>query len=205
MQELLMPEGDRDFSGYLANLERIAAAIHVPLIVKEVGFGMSRETIRKLIEAGVTIIDVGGSGGTNFAKVENRRREKPLAMFEQWGLNTVQSLLEAAECRADQKKVSIVASGGIRHGLDIAKAAALGAAAAGMAGGFLRLVTTQPLEQCLAAVEDLHQQLRIAMTALGASKLEQLRQLPLTIMGETGVWAELRGIERRRYALRGLR
>jgi isopentenyl-diphosphate delta-isomerase len=202
MQELLMPEGDRDFSGYLANIERIASAISVPLIAKEVGFGMSRGTIRKLTDAGAAIIDIGGSGGTNFAKVENRRHDRPLAMFEQWGLTTAQSLLEAAECLADSAKVAIVASGGIRHGLDIAKAIALGAAAVGIAGGLLKLVETQPLEKCLEAVDNLHHQLRVAMTALGAGSLAQLRQMPLTIMGETGEWADLRGIARRNYALR---
>jgi len=202
MQELLMPEGDRSFSGYLHNIAQLAEHLDVPVIVKEVGFGMSRHNVRQLVQAGVKIIDLGGRGGTNFALIENRRHDKPLAMFEDWGLTTVQSLLEAGELNC--KEISLIASGGIRHGLDAAKALALGASAVGMAGYFLRLVTTQPLEVCLEAVDRLHHQLRVAMTALGIERVAQFRQLPLTMHGETLHWAHQRGIDVRRYACRDL-
>ncbi len=200
MQELLMPEGDRDFRGYLDHIEWIASALSVPVIVKEVGFGMARDTIRQLCGAGVTIIDLGGAGGTNFAQIENRRGTRPFAMFESWGLSTVQSLLEAGESGCGH--AAFVATGGLRHGLDIAKALALGASAVGMAGFFLRLVQTETLEGCLAAVDELHEQLRIAMTALGAPTVADLRRVSLTIGGETAVWAAQRGIDCARYALR---
>lgn len=201
MQELLMPEGDRNFTGYLRNIEKIAKAIPVPLIVKEVGFGMTRQTIQKLANAGAAMIDVGGFGGTNFAKVENKRRQQPLGMFEDWGLTTVQSLLEAGECQ--MSAVSLIASGGIRNGLEIGKAIALGADAVGMAGRILQLVQTRTLAECCLAIDEWHHELRILMTALGTETLAQLKLVPFTIMGETGEWAELLGIDRHKYASRG--
>ncbi len=199
MQELLMPEGDRDFTGYLKKIENIVSTLSVPVIVKEVGFGMSRETIRQLIEAGVRIIDVGGAGGTNFAQVENRRSARPLSMFENWGLTTPQSLLEY--CQVNTKGASIVATGGIQDGLDAAKAISLGADAVGMSGFFLKLVTEETMEKCFTAVDQLHHQLRIAMTALGAASLEKLRHVPLTLSPELRDWAEQRGIAVQKLAL----
>jgi isopentenyl-diphosphate Delta-isomerase len=201
MQELLMPEGDRDFRNYLRNIETLVSQIRVPLIVKEVGFGMGRKTIRQLQEAGVKMIDVGGTGGTNFAKVENMRNTKPLSMFESWGLTTVQSLLEASVSKEDD--VSIIASGGMRDGLDAAKALAMGAAAVGMAGVFLQLVQTTSLDNCMEKVDELHHQLRIAMTALGVTTIDQLQHTSLIIAGETERWAYLREIDCRKFSFRG--
>lgn len=192
MQELLMPEGDRDFTGYLHNIERIAGGIDVPLIVKEVGFGMAQETFRQLFDAGVAIIDVGGSGGTNFARIENKRRASPLQMFDTWGLSTVQSLLEASAW--NNPRAAFIASGGVRHGLDLCKAFALGASAVGMAGVFLALVQTRTLEQCLEEVELLHHQIRITLTALGCERLDQLRDRPFTLGRELQSWADQRQI-----------
>jgi isopentenyl-diphosphate Delta-isomerase len=200
MQELLMPEGDRDFTGYLERIRAIREALGVPVIVKEVGFGMSRRTIEQLASAGVSIIDVGGRGGTNFAKVENQRHSAPLTMFESWGLSAPESLLEADNCRLDG--VRLIATGGIRHGLDAAKALALGASAVGVAGALLRLVANVPLEACLAAVDAWHHQLRVAMTALGVSELIELQRVPVLITGVTAERARLRGCKPERYARR---
>lgn len=198
MQELLMPEGDRDFRGYLERIRIISEQLEVPVMVKEVGFGMARNTLLELVQAGVVIIDVGGRGGTNFAKVENRRRTMPLTMFEEWGLTTVESLLEASFVRASG--VSIVATGGIRHGLDVAKAIALGASAVGIAGAMLKCVQTQSIEECLATVDSWHHQLRVAMTALGAEQPNQLKKQPLLITGNTAERARLRGISLEEWA-----
>ncbi|WP_139489190.1 type 2 isopentenyl-diphosphate Delta-isomerase [Brevibacillus dissolubilis] len=201
MQELIMPEGDRDFTGYLKNIERIVQSLEVPVIVKEVGFGMSRQSIRQLGDVGVKIIDVGGKGGTNFASIENQRKDEPLSMFDDWGLTTVQSLLEASV--ADVSGVSFLATGGIRNGLEVAKALALGASAAGMAGTFLRVVQTLPMERALAFVDGLHHQLRVAMTALGVRTVAGLQQAPFTIHGDTEVWLRQRDIDSRKFSLRG--
>lgn len=200
MQELLMPEGDRDFFGYAANIEAICKQVDVPVIVKEVGFGMTRQTIEQLINIGVTIIDVGGRGGTNFAKVENMRSTDPLRMFEDWGITTAESLLEAATIPA--ANASFVGSGGIRHGLDVVKACALGASAVGIAGGLLRLVSAETVETCLAAVDSWHHQIRVAMTALGVMCLSDLRHVPVIIAGRTGEYARLRGMHVEEWAQR---
>jgi isopentenyl-diphosphate delta-isomerase len=202
MQELLMTEGDRDFTGYLDRIGQLIREVGVPVIVKEVGFGMSRESILRLQAVGVRVIDVGGRGGTNFAKVENMRQSEPLSMFEDWGLTTAQSLLEAGECQTTESWY--IATGGIRHGLDICKALAMGASAVGIAGGLLRLVQTNSLDQCLSAVDAWHHQLRVAMTALGARTVEELMRIPFTIGGETAVWAAQRRIDTTRYARRGM-
>ncbi|MGN7468920.1 type 2 isopentenyl-diphosphate Delta-isomerase [Brevibacillus sp. SAFN-007a] len=191
MQELLMPEGDRDFNGYIERIQRIQESVKVPVIVKEVGFGMAKETMEKLIEAGIKNIDVGGRGGTNFAKVENQRSAHPLSMFEDWGFTTVESLLEAdADIRA---QASVMASGGVRHGLDVIKAICLGASAVGVAGALLRLVQSHAIEECLAEVDAWHHQIRVAMTALGLVQLADGIKTPLLITGQTAERARLRG------------
>ncbi|KKX53004.1 type 2 isopentenyl-diphosphate Delta-isomerase [Brevibacillus borstelensis] len=198
MQELLMPEGDRDFRGYLDNIRRIKEHVGVPVIVKEVGFGMSAESMEKLADAGITLLDVGGRGGTNFAKVENRRHHTPMFMFEEWGFTTPESLLESAELQS--RGITFIASGGIRHGLDAVKAIALGASAVGMAGSFLRLVQTVSIEECLETVDLWHHQIRVAMTALGAASINELQQVTVMITGRTAERARLRGIAPEKYA-----
>ncbi len=201
MQELLMPEGDRDFRGYVERIQSISEQVDVPVMVKEVGFGMARNTVLELIQAGVSLIDVGGRGGTNFAKVENLRRASPLTMFEEWGLTTVESLLEASCVQTSD--VAYVATGGIRHGLDVAKALAMGASAAGIAGAMLRCVQSQSLDDCLRVVDGWQHQLRVAMTALGANRIADLREQSLFITGATAERARLRGIALEEWAKRG--
>ena len=135
IQELTMPEGDRDFSGALKRIEDIIHGIEVPIIVKEVGFGMNQEVGSKLSSIGVQIVDVGGFGGTNFAKIENKRRKRLLRFFDQWGISTAASIIEA---KYSGSKVDIIASGGIQNSLDVAKSIALGANLAGISGYFLK-------------------------------------------------------------------
>jgi isopentenyl-diphosphate delta-isomerase len=198
MQELLMPEGDRNFSGYLENIHRIMTSVGVPVVVKEVGFGMTAETVSRLAEAGVKLIDVGGGGGTNFARIENMRSDQPLTVFEEWGLSTVESLLEAGQISG----ISRMATGGIRHGLDAAKAMALGAEAVGMAGAMLRLVQSRTLDECLAVIDGWHHELRVAMTALGVREPNELGKLPVLVTGACAEFARLRGISPERLARR---
>lgn len=139
-QEIIMPEGDREFY-WLDQLAAIVAKLDLPVIVKEVGFGMTAKTVQKLMAIGVTAVDLSGRGGTSFAQIENfRRPEKEMAYLSDWGLTTTESLLEM---RKLSSRPVIIASGGIKTPLDAIKALALGADIAGMAGEVLHhLITT---------------------------------------------------------------
>ena len=107
-----MPEGDTEFENWLTNIQEIQDNIDIPVIIKEVGFGMSAETIQKVKDIGIQYVDVSGRGGTNFADIENQRRPlKDMAFLNQWGQSTVQSLLEAQLLNAD---IHILASGGVK-------------------------------------------------------------------------------------------
>lgn len=191
MQELIMPEGDRDFSGTLHRISEIADQIAVPLIIKEVGFGMTMAAIRKLTEIGVHIIDVGGKGGTNFAKIENQRAGNPYPFLNDWGITTVASLLEAHMI----KNVQLIGSGGVQNGLDIVKCLVLGASLVGMAGPILRQLHSSGIDGAINFIQDIHHQIRLIMIATGADTIGAVQQLPLVIKGETKEWCEARGIE----------
>lgn len=198
IQELVMPEGDRDFKGLLHNIERIVKHIPCPVIVKEVGFGLSLESVQQLYSLGVQVVDIGGFGGTNFASIENKRRKYPYTFFDQWGIKTVVSLIEATQV----KQVDVIASGGITTSLEVIKSLALGAKAVGLAGFFLRLITEYKLEEVFNIVDSFHEQLSMMMCALGITSLDQMNQVPLVISGESYHWLKERGIDTTLYARR---
>ncbi|KXT78005.1 type 2 isopentenyl-diphosphate Delta-isomerase [Streptococcus sp. DD13] len=203
-QEMVMPEGDRDFRSWLRNIEDIVAHLDVPVIVKEVGFGMSREAIRLLQSVGVDMIDISGTGGTDFAKIENHRR--PLAdrydFLEGWGQSTVHSLLEAASVNQSEK-TTIIASGGIKNGLDIVKSLALGASLVGMSNHFLHLVRKEEgLLLAIAEVERLQDQIRTVMALLGAKTPKNLTKTDILFGWSTHHWCQMRGIDEIYYANR---
>jgi isopentenyl-diphosphate delta-isomerase len=199
VQELTMPEGDREFSGVLQRIEAIMKEINVPVIIKEVGFGMSIETIHTLKSMGVTIVDVGGTGGTNFAEIENKRRESSLSFFNHWGIPTAISLLEAVNVTDHP---SIIASGGIRSSLDIAKSLSLGAEAVGIAGLFLGILVKKGIESLQSEIEILHNELTFIMAALGARTILELKNAPLMISGRTYHWLNQRGLDTTKYSQR---
>lgn len=198
IQELTMPEGDRNFRGALTRIERMAKELNVPIIVKEVGFGISRETARQLADIGVSVIDVGGSGGTNFAEIENDRRDQKLSFFNDWGITTAASIVEATQVSS----VSIISSGGLRDSMDIAKSIALGASATGYAGKFLKILVSEGEEALIKEIEHLKHHLKFIMTALGAKKIEDLQNTPVVISGDTYHWLNQRGIETKVYSNR---
>lgn len=200
MQELIMPEGNRSFSGMLGRIAKIIEKIEVPIIIKEVGFGMTAEAVRKLKEIGANIIDVGGKGGTNFAKIENARGGNPYPFLNNWGIPTPIALLEALQI----KGIQLVGSGGIRHGLDAIKALSLGASLVGIAGPILKALLASGLEGAMRFIEDLHQQMRLIMTAVGARTIDQLRSVPVIIQGKSLEWCKERGIPTEIYARRKL-
>lgn len=199
IQELTMPEGDRSFVGALRRIESIVDNLEVPVIVKEVGFGMGRETVEKLQSVGVTAVDVGGFGGTNFAKIENERRSKLLTFFNDWGIPTAISIIEAAKV---SRNVSVIGSGGIQNSLDIIKAISLGASATGLAGQILKILVNDGYEALIEEIEEMKNELRIMMTALGAKTLSELQHVPLLISGQTHHWLTERGIDSKGYSQR---
>jgi isopentenyl-diphosphate Delta-isomerase len=202
IQELTMPEGDRNFSGALKRIESIVKEVAVPVIVKEVGFGMAMETVNSLSSIGVKVVDVGGSGGTNFAEIENKRREKSLSFFNQWGIPTGVSILEAASV---SNNLSVIGSGGFTSAHDIAKGLAIGADAIGMAGYFLQILVKDGIEALQKEIETLHEELTMIMTALGAKNVLELKNAPLVISGETYHWLNQRGIDTKQFAQRSIK
>lgn len=172
IQEAVQPEGEPDFSGVA---ERVAEAVERlaprPVVVKEVGFGMDGFDVALLAAAGVAAVDVAGAGGTNWALVEGRRdpgAEAVAQAFDGWGVPTVAAL---AEARGAAPGLELIASGGVRDGVDVAKCLALGAAAAGLARPLL--VAAQD-DRCDENLGVLIEQLRIATWAAGAAGSAQL-------------------------------
>lgn len=199
-QEIVMPEGDRHFSGWLRNIEKMVSQLHVPVIVKEVGFGMSKETIQQLESVGVTIIDVAGKGGTNFVKIEDARRcDYSLDILSDWGQTTLESLLEATSSR---KNATLIASGGIKSALDIAKCLSLGANAVGLSGHFLQFITQYSVDETIKKVTNIQEQLKAIMTLLGTTDINALQHHPVVLPPSTQAWCTARGIDFLRFAQR---
>lgn len=165
LQEIIQPEGDRDFSGVLDAIMKISNQISVPVIAKETGAGISTEVAIKLKEAGVKYIDVSGAGGTSWSKVEYERKGS-VPGFEEWGIPTAQSILM---CRGT---LPLIASGGIRNGIDCAKSIALGAEIAGAAQPFIKALTEKRLEKEMQKWED---QLKITAFLTGCSTHSELK------------------------------
>ncbi len=176
LQEALQNGGDTNFRNLAPKIEAVVKRLDVPVIAKSVGSGISVKTARRLLSLGVAAIDVAGAGGTSWARVEGKRaggaRERIAETFGGWGYPTVEAI---AELRRALPDVTIVASGGIRSGIDIAKSIALGANAAGVALPFLA-----PASRSAQAVSDLLDEfitgLRIAMFASGSRTVEALPQ-----------------------------
>lgn len=180
LQEALQPEGDTDWRGVLAGIAGLARALPVPVIVKEVGAGISPATARRLWEAGVRQIDVAGAGGTSWAAIEaSRARSREeltvAAVFADWGIPTAQAL---SSVRAALPEAFLIASGGIRSGLDVAKAIRLGADIAGQAAGVLAQAT-ESAEAVAYHFGILIAQLRVACFCTGSCDLAALRRAPL--------------------------
>lgn len=199
-QELVMPEGDRDFSNWLTLIQEIQQTISVPLIVKEVGFGMTRETIEQLAQIGVKTIDVSGRGGTSFTQIENaRRKNRELTYLADWGQSTVTSLLEAHEANAT---VEVLASGGIRSAYDIFKALCLGAQAAGTSGTVLTHLMNHGVEETISLIKQWQEELRLLYTLVGARTTNDLKYQSLIFSGAVKDWCEAREISLVKYGRR---
>jgi isopentenyl-diphosphate Delta-isomerase len=172
IQEAVQPEGEPRFAGVVAGIAAVAAHLApLPVMVKEVGFGMDAADVALLRDAGVAAIDVAGAGGTNWALVEGGRDERAAevgAAFADWGVPTAAALAEAHAAAPD---LPLVASGGLRDGVDAAKALALGATAAGLARPFLLAARADATTETAAT---LIRQLRVAVWATGAASASEL-------------------------------
>jgi isopentenyl-diphosphate delta-isomerase len=182
MQELFQTDGDVNWHGLVDKIAEVCQGVPVPVIVKEVGWGISSRVARLLIEAGVQAIDVAGAGGTSWSQVEMHRAPTPrlrrlAEAFRDWGIPTVDSLLTVDRVRSemDRNDVSIFASGGIRNGLHVAKCAALGADLVGLASPFLKRAV-ESTESVLEEMDLLVEELRIAMFCSGAASIHELRR-----------------------------
>ena len=199
-QELVMPEGDRDFHGWLDTIEDIVKHLSVPVIVKEVGFGMSSETIEQLVWRGVKAVDVSGQGGTSFTQIENARRKKrELGFLTDWGQSTILSLLESMNWQRD---LTILASGGVRQSLDIVKALSLGAKSVGVAGTILNQLMTNGVDETIELVQQWEDELKMLYTLLGKTTTEELKTTDIIFSSEIIHWCESRGIAYQPFAKR---
>jgi len=180
LQEAVQPSGNTNFKGLLGKIETVCRELAkdgIKVIAKEVGNGLSREVAQKLYEAGVSGLDVGGSGGTSWSQVESYRIKQPVERnaaeaFAGWGIPTAQSVLWA---RLAAPEATVIGSGGLRSGLDIAKIIALGADVGGLALPFLKAAEISA-EAVSATIEQLVRELRIAMFCIGAVNLTDLQQ-----------------------------
>jgi isopentenyl-diphosphate delta-isomerase len=194
LQETVMPEGDRSFAAWGPRIEEIAAGVDVPVIVKEVGFGLSRETVVALVKLGVSAADVAGRGGTDFARIENSRREyRDYAYLDGWGQSAPASLLDAAEVG-----LPLLASGGVRHPLDVVRGLALGANAVGASGTFLKTVLDGGPDALVAQLSAWLDQIAALMTVLGARTPAELTGCDVRIRGALREFCAERGIVLRR-------
>ncbi|WP_024803530.1 type 2 isopentenyl-diphosphate Delta-isomerase [Nocardia sp. BMG51109] len=200
IQEIVMPEGDRDFTHWPRRIGDIVGAVPVPVIVKEVGFGLSPETVALLRDLGVTIADVGGRGGTDFARIENSRRSgDDFSIMQHWGQSTVCCLLGATRMPG----IDVVASGGIRSPLDAARALALGARATGVAGSFLTVLVDNGVDALIDTIKSWLDQLSLIMTVLGAETPRALERCDLLLTGEVENYCRAYGIDARTFFRRG--
>lgn len=184
LQEAVQPEGDTNWAGLLGKIEAVCTKLEVPVIAKEVGWGIDEETAHRLAEVGVRAIDVAGSGGTSWSEVEYHRaptafHAKVARSFADWGIPTADSIQMA---RRGAPGLPVFASGGLRDGIDVAKCLALGAELGGMAGPYLRAAADS--EAALdETIRILIAQLRIAMLCSASPDLETLRQTSLQKVG----------------------
>lgn len=200
-QELAMKEGDCSFRGCVERIHEIAHGINVPVMVKEVGFGIAREQALQLQSLGVSAIDTGGKGGTNFMLIEKLRNKSSFSnSLANWGISTAISVAEVVD--AVGGNIDVVATGGMTHSIDIAKALALGANAAGIAGMSVRILVKQGEKALLKHIKQLEKELRWIMLMTGSTAVSQLRKKPVVITGAVAEWLERRGVEVNQWARR---
>lgn len=181
-QELAMDEGDRDFKGIINNIENIVKNIDKPVIVKEVGFGISREVAQRLYDIGVKHIDISGHGGTNFIEIENlRNRNIDLTELYSWGIPSALSLIKCRELPNDLKLIS---SGGIKNAQDVIKSVVLGAELAGISGEILAYLVHGGYDNAKTYLDGITYKIKMIMLLMGKKNIQELRNTEYKIMGQ---------------------
>jgi isopentenyl-diphosphate delta-isomerase len=196
LQEVIQVGGETKYRGVLKKIGEIASKLEVPIVMKETGCGIAYEEAVKLEKAGVKGLEVSGVGGTSWAAVEHyiakekklRKREELGRAFWNWGIPTAISLIETRKSTG----LKIIASGGIRMGIEMAKAMILGADAVGMAKPFLEKAVKGP-DALRTHVERILLEFKTVMFLMGTKNIEEMRRLPVVIRGQTAEWLKLRG------------
>jgi isopentenyl-diphosphate delta-isomerase len=197
LQEATQPEGDRRAVGEAAALKALTSKVKVPVIAKETGAGICREQALLLHSCGVAAIDVGGAGGSSMPAMEAARSEARGdsrtqnigLLYRDWGIATPVSIVESSVAG-----LPLIATGGVRNGLDMARALALGASLAGMGFPFLK-AASQSYEAVCELLETVVAELKVAMQLSGAATIGQLQQMDIVVTGETRNWLTVRGFE----------
>jgi len=206
LQESIQLEGEPNFRGVLSKIKVLASELDVPVVVKETGSGISGEVASQIERAGAKGVDVAGAGGTSWAKVEyfravqvgDRLQQTLGRTFRNWGIPTCASIVEAS----GSTRLTVISSGGIRSGLDIAKSIALGAVAGGVALPFLK-AAARGRKYLNEKVETFLEEMRTAMFLVGVRNLDELRHAPLVLSGGIAHWLNERGYNSTQYARRG--
>ncbi len=197
LQEAAQPEGDRHAVGEAVALKKVTQQLNIPVIAKETGAGVCREQAMLLRSCGVSAIDVGGAGGSSMSAMEaarskSRGDERTMnigLLYRDWGIATPIAVVEASTA-----KLPLISTGGVRNGLDIARALALGATLVGMGFPFLK-AASESYESVCELLETVIAELKVAMQLSGAANIAQLRQVDVVVTGETRNWLTLRGFE----------
>jgi len=206
LQEAAQPEGQTNFKGVLEKIDELAKELDKPIIAKETGAGIAAEEAKKLEVAGTKAIDVSGVGGTSFAAVEYYRAKGQRNGFQRmlgdvfwdWGIPTAISVAEVSQT----VKIPVIASGGIRNGLDVAKALALGASLTSISQPALQ-TAVKGVKETEEMLSILIEELRNAMFLAGAESAQHLRKIPIVVTGKTAEWLKMRRFNVESYARRG--
>ena len=206
LQEAVQPEGQTNFKGILKKINELAIELDKPIIAKETGAGIAAEEAKRLESAGARGIDMSGAGGTSFAAVEYYRTKNKGSSFQSalgdvfwdWGIPSAASLVEVLQT----VRIPVIASGGIRSGVEIAKAFALGTSLTSLSCPVLQ-TAVKSVEETADMLSLLIEELRTSMFLIGADSVQKLKEAPLVITGETAEWLEMRGFAVKTYAQRG--
>lgn len=182
-QELVQVEGERNFCGILNNIEKIVNTSEVPVIVKEVGFGMSQKTVKKLHDVGVKYVDISGYGGSNFFEIENLREPNAdISDLFSWGIPTALSLIETKKLAYDD--MHIIASGGIKTSVDIVKSLCIGADMTAISGEILSYIVRGGYEYTLRYIDGLMEKTKMLMMLNGAKNISELQKVDYKVTGK---------------------